>query len=86
MPVDRAGEIGVRAPGFSVGVEAGVGDVDFMAGAFPWVRLIGKEGVVGVRLAVGEGHDVSIGLVGLVGERATPHVLGDFLAALVGVA
>ena len=57
-----------------------------MAGAFPWVRLIGEEGVVGVRLAVGEGHDVTLGLVGLVGERAAPHVLGDRLAVLVGVA
>ena len=57
MPVDRAGEIGVRAPGVPVGVEAGVGDVDFMAGAFPWVRLIGEEGVVGLGLGGGAFDD-----------------------------
>mmetsp|Transcript_3130 Transcript_3130/g.12415 ORF Transcript_3130/g.12415 Transcript_3130/m.12415 type:complete len:236 (+) Transcript_3130:2301-3008(+) len=57
-----------------------------MAGTLPRVFLIGEEGVVRVRRAVCEGHDVGLGLVLLVGEGAAPHDLGDHRAVLVGVA
>ena len=84
VPVDRAGDFGVRHPD-AVIVDAGVSEVDLVAGTLPRVFLIGEEGVVGVRRAVWKGHDVSLGLVLLVGGAA-PHDLGDHRAVLVGVA